>query len=493
MMMSVGDMRRSSSGKSAASSSLSLRIPEDSGSPPNSPPNRINKSPEKSPNFWHKTSFKIGKSKPSKTRYLTRKELFGLGMSVVVSCILSMTMLAILYYGTPVLADKLLFFFNFSTSNRHEVQSGTLQQVKPTGVAIARKVIKVYNNLSPENFKENYLSKNIPLLFTLQEDSKSGLCLEDVVTRLDAFDADEIIQLLPMSGFGTLSPETLHGSKSTPLKTYMTSSDKIDVRTCCFLISDSHLAKKLDLSLRSLIKAESEIYLSVFNEQPRIVISRNDERLCGSPFHAHKQTLHYLVQGKKHWVVFKQDSVPPGGFNPQYNLRQWLKSYNNITHQVDNVFHIFQEEGQFVYIPEGWYHATDTQADLSVGISFPSTSTSSTSYFHYMIEGYERIKSNDVQGGIRLFKLGLGINRNIQLLEHLADALIKDHSYTAAEDVLREMLQYNPQNPTIYSQLISMMINHANKDVSESISELLDQAERYGLREHVLTLSQESL
>jgi hypothetical protein len=232
-----------------------------------------------------------------------------------------------------------------------------------------------------------------------------------------------------------------------------------------------------------------------FNGKPKIIISRNDDYLCGSPFHAHNQFLHYLLTGKKHWVIFKQDFLPRLGFNPQQNLRQWLKNHNNGTNKLDsnNVFHVFQEEGEVLYVPEGWYHASDVLSDIAIGVSFHSIATQPSSYYYYMNEGIQRVRNNDLQGGMRLFKLGLGINRNIQLLKCYADALILAQSYTAAEEVLREILQENPQDPNIYSKLINMMINHANKDISGSISELLDQADQYGIRDTVLFLSQQNL
>lgn len=519
--MSVGNMqnRLKNTHQRESNASLSLSIQNDNRgtSPPPSPssplprPGSANGSPDGRNSNWHKTSFKIGKPKSSKTRYLTKNEIIGVALSAIVSLIFSLIILALVYYGTPIVARKFLSLINFGASSDISDDgmpdlsslSNSKQLMKHT-VGVPHKVIKTYHKLSLKSFQDIYLT-NVPVLFTLDElgtnqkvDGQLSTmeCFASVYDQLQLLSEEDIIHLFPMNHFinAPFSDSSHYNNITLPVKTFLSTQVSLDIERNSYLAVDTSLAKRINVTLSSLLPKD-HILVDNFNGEPKLVISRSDDNLSGSPFHAHKQFLHYLSSGRKHWVLFKQNSLPRSGFNPQRNLRHWLKHNNNNSSHTDNnnVFHVFQEAGEVLYVPEGWYHASDTLSDISIGISFTTLSTQPTSYYHYMSEGIQRIKSNDIQGGIRWFKLGLGINRNIQLLAHYADALILSKSYTAAEEVLREILQENPQDPSIYSKLINMMIDHANKDISESIAELLDQSDKFGIRDDVLSLSQQNL
>lgn len=92
-----------------------------------------------------------------------------------------------------------------------------------------------------------------------------------------------------------------------------------------------------------------------------------------------------------------------------------------------------------------------------------------------------------------MYKMGLGMQRNVVLLERLADVNVLLQNYLAAEELYREVMDLNPANPIPYGKLIELLINYANKDISDSIASLLKQAEENGIKEEVLQIASKHL
>jgi hypothetical protein len=114
------------------------------------------------------------------------------------------------------------------------------------------------------------------------------------------------------------------------------------------------------------------------SNQYALTIGFNDSTFSGMGFHHHRQSWNFLLQGQKLWIIYKNTSdIPLKEFNnnnnSNNNLDSWLlNSYKNLT-KKDMPIEIIQNEGEVVYIPEGWYHATKTLNIESISISSQSS------------------------------------------------------------------------------------------------------------------------
>jgi flavorubredoxin len=69
----------------------------------------------------------------------------------------------------------------------------------------------------------------------------------------------------------------------------------------------------------------------------------------------------------------------------------------------------------------------------------------------------------------------------------------RNEQFIASEEFYREALSSNPKAVTVYSKLIHLLISHANRDISDEVTDLLVQAEKAGVKDHVLSAVQSIL
>lgn len=167
---------------------------------------------------------------------------------------------------------------------------------------------------------------------------------------------------------------------------------------------------------------------SVDWERIRLTVGRgNVSRLSGSIFHAHRHSASLLLKGRKHWVIFPSDDLSPLRFNPFENLDQWLHSvYPNLFSPSPSTssstsagngngakrsghampFEVLQQEGQVLYVPEGWYHAARTVGLESISVHLQTVEEEPTDYFYYLIDGERKWSKEDYNGAVMAFRLG---------------------------------------------------------------------------------------
>ncbi|KAK7474975.1 hypothetical protein BaRGS_00033786 [Batillaria attramentaria] len=86
----------------------------------------------------------------------------------------------------------------------------------------------------------------------------------------------------------------------------------------------------------------------------------------GLTFHDHYDAWNGMVFGKKRWFVYPDNKSPPGGM--KFTNREWYEIiYPKLTRE-HRPLECVQEEGEIIYVPEGYYHAVMNIGD-SIGFA----------------------------------------------------------------------------------------------------------------------------
>ncbi|KAK7474977.1 hypothetical protein BaRGS_00033788 [Batillaria attramentaria] len=86
----------------------------------------------------------------------------------------------------------------------------------------------------------------------------------------------------------------------------------------------------------------------------------------GLTFHTHYDAWNGMVFGKKRWFVYPDNKSPPGGM--KFTNREWYEIiYPKLTRE-HRPLECVQEEGEIIYVPEGYYHAVMNIGD-SIGFA----------------------------------------------------------------------------------------------------------------------------
>lgn len=395
---------------------------------------------------WSRTSFKVKKSKPGKIRHLSKQELFGIGMSFLLSvCMAIFIAFALLHLSPIVLRHLTNFIYDVN-----EVGTLAKKTFFPTQIKGSSTTIALQSNISEKIFSSQCF-KQAPCLFSLS----------DTPNASDKF-----------YDFSAISMESLC-SKPSPRETELAAQSEQFITLININATDNVGPIPNTIPLLS----------SIFSNSNTLQITKPTQDMKSSQFKVGKGFASLLLEGKKKWVVFKQDNLPKKGLNTKLRLEDFNQNQFD-----DDIFHvIFQNVMEYVYIPEGWMYAFEIlEMNMSASVDFEVKQLDSSSYLQFYLQGRDKLDLGDMVAAIKFFKLGLALNRNILLLEGLGDALTANSQFLAAEEFYREVLLINPQSISVYSKLINLLVNHSHKDVSESIGELLTLASEAGVRDAVI-------
>eukprot|EP01031_Cornospumella_fuschlensis_P039396 gene39397-47956_t len=196
--MSVGGdqpIARSTS-RDRAERRVRMRAPEPplpaAPSPTPSRPNNSNNS-----SYWSRTSFKLTKPKPTKAKYLTRSEMMGIFLSVLMSMLIALMIGAFIYIGTPIIIKHAGYFLEdmLMLSNLAKGSSPNPPRAAPSP-SPSPPLSPV--TLSLDQFRTEYLHSKQPVLFTLHEDT--GF-LQQLQNLLDNFTHEQNFSVHSMSYF----------------------------------------------------------------------------------------------------------------------------------------------------------------------------------------------------------------------------------------------------------------------------------------------------
>jgi oxalate decarboxylase/phosphoglucose isomerase-like protein (cupin superfamily) len=417
-----------------------------------------------------------------------------------------------LYYGTPLVLNNLDTIFTQLSETVKDIRNEMTviekeQKLQELQKQLAESEIPFVSGLDEETFKSKYYGQK-PVLFKNSEFA--------VITNKDSlpdFLGDAYSKELHIPSLESIYFHQEHAGESKSLQftlqdylSFQYSLDPSLGESSHFYASDANITRSIpDLSLF----AESFFHhipsiSSHLLDSCRLAVGHQHPALSGTSFHLQRERVSYLLEGQKSWMLFSsEDYFPSNGFNPLKNLEYWRNSTAEGQQVHTKLLHVHQNQGEVLYIPEGWYHATQTISDHSVSLTWELQSSDQTPaaagqkkkvhFYFYLDEGNQRLAVKDFKGAIRMFKMGLAIQRNILLLERLADVYVLSEMYLAAEELYREIIDINPLNPAPYGKLIELLIDHATRDVSDSIAHLLQQAEAKGIKEDVLRLTNDQL
>lgn len=455
-----------------------------------------------------KVSFKLTKPKASKARYLTKSELSGIGMSIILSMLIA---LAIVFIGMKVAP----IIFNFVFELLREIVLGDqnpsrLPQQSRADAVQPRKLsrfLTINNNINCSYFTKSVANKDA-LLFAAPSDGPqlveqlfsnyaSSIVQPLAIEAIEAFEAIENAQIGHASRVSALSMSLQEYREfEWSLNTQTGSNNHYLVDTS--LLSSANLLSQLTTpSLPN--SAGSDATCTLRNSPFRDFVptsfsfGKNTSNLSGRGFHSHRRSVSVLLSGRKHWAIYAPDQVPTGGFNPLDNLHDWRTHTAPTLGDADHApIEIVQEAGQAVYIPEGWYHATQTLSAESVSVRYQPSDEEAGQYYYYLVRGDQKVAAGDAAAAVKLYRLGLAIQKDSKLLSHLGRALEQMGLFVEAEETYKEAISRSPRDPFLYTLLINLFVSHSSKDASRGISELLNRAEEFELKSTVLELMKDS-
>src|SRR3990167_11480231 len=139
----------------------------------------------------------------------------------------------------------------------------------------------------------------------------------------------------------------------------------------------------------------------------------------GVTLHRHGDGWNILFQGEKHWIFYPPQIRPLGQYPCYKGHFHWMKENIHGADERREYYEIVQKAGDFIYIPEGWYHGTFNK-QLTVGIASQYSTAFSQKDLKYYYKGKSLIRqylamksepdSHLVNDAISLFKQAIPLN-----------------------------------------------------------------------------------
>ena len=476
------------------SMSIGSVAPISQGTPPS--PVRARSDPR--PN--HKVSFKLTRPKASKAKYLTSSELSGIGMSIILSLVIALTIvLAGMYIGPIVLTfvtDQIREFVLASRNAHRQHQPNNIDSPPP--VHKITRVLTLDSTVNCSYFASSIAGKNA-VMFPLQnfpphladqlysEFPEYLVQVQSIDTIENAYNIkvpDTPVLSMMLQKYRdfewSLNPELGHTNHYVTENTILSSNPAFSA-----LLPSPVLPGSVETNAACTLRNPP---FGDFVAQS-VSFGKNTSNLSGRGFHVHRRSLSVLLSGRKRWAIYPPHQVPSDGFNPLENLHDWREQVlPKLTSSDLAPYEVIQEAGQVVYVPEGWYHATQTLSAESVSVRFTPADEESGKYYYYLARGDQKIAAGDPTAAVKLYRLGLALQKDAILLMHLGHALEQLGLFVEAEEAYKDALRRSPRNPYVYTMLINLFVSHSAKDASTGIAELLERAEEFGLKSTVLEL-----
>eukprot|EP01031_Cornospumella_fuschlensis_P031563 gene31564-38148_t len=353
--MSVGGdqpIARSTS-RDRAERRVRIRAPEPPiPAAPSPTPSRPNNS-----SYWSRTSFKLTKPKPTKAKYLTRSEMMGICLSVLMSMLIALMIGAFIYIGTPIILKHAGYFLEdmLMLSNLAKGASPNPPRAAPSPSPPLSHL-----TLSLDQFRTEYLHSKQPVLFTLQEDT--GF-LQQLKNLLDNFTHEHNFSVHSMSYFLDGGAAEHIGDEYVPARTtdvslreYMRTPyvpiapyQHVGVGAAPFPL-DALDAQKADVCSEQQAACSPLLSLiSSLHPSPQlsVTVSHAHPLASGPPLHAHASaSLSLLLRGRKRWVVLPPRSDALG--NPLLNLEANFPAQQGVPAEA---VQFEQLAGQWVFVP----------------------------------------------------------------------------------------------------------------------------------------------
>jgi hypothetical protein len=90
-------------------------------------------------------------------------------------------------------------------------------------------------------------------------------------------------------------------------------------------------------------------------------------RMSGINYHSHTDAYNGLVHGRKRWLVYSHHAMPQPPFR-EYGTLRWVREVLGNLPAGQRPLECMQSEGDLIYVPEGYWHATVNLGE-TVGVS----------------------------------------------------------------------------------------------------------------------------
>lgn len=239
--------------------------------------------------------------------------------------------------------------------------------------------------------------------------------------------------------------------------------DYVDSGMPGYLFDRSFFMQKGTSSLRRQL--EFADFLS-YNVDPILAFGGKSS---GITFHIHHDSTLELLSGRKTWAVYPPNTKITPSFD---KLKQLLE---NTTNLPDDVCVFKQEPGEIVYIPEGWYHATSNDENMTFAIGhqrcmFVQNCPTEPTSFLFAHEVGKLVSMRPLPGqelGVALDVLGKATQKwpnEPNLLTFLAEAYHQmggEQNLKKARKHIKKSLELDPDNVhtvLVWSQLCALLV-----------------------------------
>jgi hypothetical protein len=281
--------------------------PKSQGSPP-APVSR----PRFVPRSNHHVSYKLTKPKHSKAKQLSREELTGIGLSILLSFAIAIALVCIGIYIVPVILRVTAEVIQeFVDSTRSPVAAG-----KSDLVSVYSRFLTIRSDLSCSTFSADFENKE-PVLFqteTIRNIPIEWVSVRDIVRP-------QTVTLRPLGA-------PVEASKDGGTDITMTIDELMrgefslsrDAECSNYWVSDENLLRlpSVATALQHLLVPQSTRSNETCTMRsppladfvPEVLtVARSTPQLSGGAFHMHKRSVSVLLEGRKRWILFPPNQV----------------------------------------------------------------------------------------------------------------------------------------------------------------------------------------
>jgi hypothetical protein len=281
--------------------------PKSQGSPP-APVSR----PRFVPRSNHHVSYKLTKPKHSKAKELSREELTGIGLSILLSFAIAIALVCIGIHIVPVILRVTAEVIQeFVDSTRSPVAAG-----KSDLVSVYSRFLTIRSDLSCSTFSADFENKE-PVLFqteTIRNIPIEWVSVRDIVRP-------QTVTLRPLGA-------PVEASKDGGTDITMTIDELMrgefslsrDAEGSNYWVSDENVVKLPSVVTalqHSLVPQSTRSNETCTMRSPpladfvpeALTLARSTPQLSGGPFHMHKRSVSVLLEGRKRWILFPPDQV----------------------------------------------------------------------------------------------------------------------------------------------------------------------------------------
>lgn len=175
----------------------------------------------------------------------------------------------------------------------------------------------------------------------------------------------------------------------------------------------------------------------------------------GVAFHIHGDSYNLQLHGQKKWAIYAPGNMTPTGFARSETFGYWLQRRHGGTDFMPPTWECLQEEGEALYIPEGFYHGTMSVGD-SVGVVHQADRLIEGTAFHSFSRAFHARNTTEA---LQLLRHSIHLDRsNSDYQMQMGVAYASVGLWAEAADAFRAAVQLNPLNRDARINLVTALV-----------------------------------